>query len=929
MLAIRQSNGDVPKTEASLVRRALPFAGALVLLLCATAAEEALHAQEDPAPARESTPRPGLAPTAATQGAKASDDKPKSRKERRRAKRARRDQSSCGTTATDIDQRYQRWLEEQALLLTPEERDSFLCLHEDYQRDAFIEEFWKVRDPYPDTARNELKEQWEELLLQARQLFGGMDDPRTEFYLINGPPPLQIRICPAQTNTSLEAWFYGFGSMSEVIEAIYRKRIRRGQFAVIFHQHTAAAPWRMWYPGDRFSALDDISRVDGGLGAGCDRDAFQSALAIIRMIERMGGSMGFYYEQFIARKLEPPEPASDEWLLTFDSYSTDLPEGVPLLEANFEASYPGSKGQRTIMQVAGFVDVTNAVVGDVLGTKSYALELIGEVLRADEADGAIKLFEKFRYRFDLPEDELDEQGIPIAIQRYLRPGTYKLLVRIDDLHGNGGLREEIALDVPAVDHLPPRAEGELAEIYAEANRRLSTGEPSIKLVIPDDDLKSGYLRFDTAITGDIDHVVFSLDDRPILTKRRPPFSVDLDLGHLPKSQLLRATAYDADDERIASDAFLINGSPHRFRVELLDPIPGASYQQSVRVQADVTVPENDRLERVEIYRNDDLVATLFQPPIVHVMDLPAGPALTVVRAVAYKADGTYNEDTVIINGPATLEEVSVDFVELYTSVTDAERRPLLDLQASDFRILEDGVAQEIVRFEKVDDTPIRGVTLLDISASMEERLDKSVQAAADFFKQVVTERDELAVVTFNDRPLMAATFTNETEEFAQGLLGLRAERGTALYDSLIFTLYQLNGLPGQRVLVLLSDGQDEHSRFTYDDALEYAQRSQATIYTIGLALPTKVKSKRRGGKRPENPRKVLRTIAEQTGGQSFFVEDVSGLQAIYEQIARELRTKYLIAYQSSNTSSDGQYREIEVELSQKDAEARTIRGYYP
>ena len=254
--------------------------------------------------------------------------------------------------------------------------------------------------------------------------------------------------------------------------------------------------------------------------------------------------------------------------------------------------------------------------------------------------------------------------------------------------------------------------------------------------------------------------------------------------------------------------------------------------------------------------------------------------------------------------------------------------PCSSWKAGDFRVLEDGVPQEIVRFERVDNTPIRGVTLLDISASMDERLDQSVQAAAEFFQRVVTERDELAVVTFNDRPLMAATFTNESEEFAKGLLGLRAERGTALYDSLIFTLYQLNGLPGQRVLVLLSDGQDEHSRFTYEDALEYAQRSQATVYTIGLALPTKVKNKGRG-KRPENPRKVLTSIAEQTGGQSFFLDDIGGLQSIYEQIARELRTKYLIAYQSSNTSSDGEYREVQVEVAQKGAEARTIRGYYP
>jgi VWFA-related protein len=152
-----------------------------------------------------------------------------------------------------------------------------------------------------------------------------------------------------------------------------------------------------------------------------------------------------------------------------------------------------------------------------------------------------------------------------------------------------------------------------------------------------------------------------------------------------------------------------------------------------------------------------------------------------------------------------------------------------------------------------------------------------------------------------------------------GLLGLRAERGTALYDSLVYTLYQLNGLGGQRVVLLLSDGKDEHSRYTFDDVLEYARRSEAAIYAVGIALP------RKG---PDDPRQVLAALAGETGGRSFFLDDVTGLDAVYRDIARELRSKYLIAYQSSKNDGGTRFRQVEVEVA-GGREARTMGGYYP
>lgn len=837
----------------------------------------------------------------------------------------------CHERYDALDDRYKRFLEEVELLAGDAEVQVFLCLEQDYRRDAFIEEFWKERDPYPDTARNEFREQWQERLLEARQIFDTVGDERARYYLLNGPADLRFSICPSRSATQLESWFYGFSSLAEVYDSVSRGRLRRGQFALLFHRRMGMGSWRIWYPGDRLANFDQTA-VDGGLSAGCKRDELEAAQAVISMLQRIGGSLSFYYERMLARRLEPKEPASREWVDTFESYSTDVPDGVPQLAADLDVSFPGRKQNRTVTQFLIAVGADSAQLGELLGRSSYSFELIGEILRQDQ-EGDQRLFEPFRYRFEMGPEEVTGGQLPLVAQRYLRPGRYTLIARVDDLHGDAVWRERREIDVPTVELGQPVAvTGELADIFDDANRSLADGEAEIRIVPPFGDLLSGYLRVETQTLGKIDTVRFELDDQPILTKTRAPFSVDLDLGELPTSQVLRAIAFDAAGREVASDSYLVNGSPRRFGVRFIEPVSGKTEASSVRARVDVRVPEGKALESLELFRNDDRVATLFEAPFTQPVDLvgPSG-ALTVLRAVGRLSDGEAVEDVVLLNGAGALDEVQVDFVELYTTVV-RDRRPVLGLTRADFSIFEDGTPQEIVRFELAPDVPLSGAILLDVSASMEERLERASAAAARFFDRIVTQRDQFSLVAFNDRPHVAADFTSKREDFAEGLLGLRAERGTALYDSVIFSLHSLNGLPGQRFILVLSDGRDESSRFDFQQTLEYAQRSEAAVYTIGIALGEGDKVSRRANRsrnkdRKEKPKDVLRQLAEETGGLSFFIDEVEELDAVYETIAEELRAKYLLAYQSSNQEDDGEFRRIEVRVD--GGEARTLRGYYP
>ncbi|NJL29266.1 MAG: VWA domain-containing protein, partial [Thermoanaerobaculia bacterium] len=454
----------------------------------------------------------------------------------------------------------------------------------------------------------------------------------------------------------------------------------------------------------------------------------------------------------------------------------------------------------------------------------------------------------------------------------------------------------------------------------EANAAIAAGENTVKIAPLGGEWQTGLVRIDTLVTGeDIAKITFYLDNQPILTKKRPPYSVELDLGAVPRGQVLRVEAFDAADRPIASDESTLNAGQHRFSVRLVEPHPSKHYASSIRAQVDVVVPEGEVVERVELYLNETLVSTLYQEPWIQPILLPQNEPTAYVRTVAYLTDGSSTEDVVFVNAPEYLENVDVQFVELFATVLDRDQRPVEGLEKSDFKVVEDGTPQQVVRFELVRNLPIHMAAMLDVSASMEGRLEQTQAAALHFFEQAITPKDRGAIITFNDHPNLTAKYTNQVSALAAGLAGLKAERGTALWDSLIFALYYFNGIKGQRAILLLSDGKDESSRYSFAQALEFAQRAGVAIYAIGLDL-----------KRSDtDARKALTRLANETGGRSFFVDDAAQLQAIYDTIQRELRSRYLLAYQSSNTTETKSFRTIEVTLSKPGLEVKTMRGYFP
>lgn len=821
--------------------------------------------------------------------------------------------SPAGDKAPQLREQYIKWLEEVEPLLTKAERRAFLALRQDYQRDGFIKRFWESRDPYPETTRNEFQIEYQRRLDRARSEYGNLTEDRARTLLAQGEPSSVLETDCGLVLWPLEIWRYQGGDR------------KLGNFTLIFYQPAAAGRFRLWRYQDGFQELQAlfdstaavVSNDYGDFLYTVERTCGALAREILAAIASVRVGDQFHVSDHAQR---PPKARDSEWLETFRTYSTELPPDVDKLGAEVKVSFPARDGARTVVQTLVLVPSAGATPLVLGERRSYSFLLTGEILREDE------LFESFRYRFDLPIGDEAAGGkdtLPLAFDRLLRPGDYTLILRLEDTQSKRAFREERKLAVPA-EVAGPAMSTEVAAALDAA--RAEVAEPSsgaeaaagIRLLPLGEDLLTGPVRISAAVTGSgIARVTFLLDGKAALTKARPPYEVELNLGSMPRSHQVRVVGLDAAGAEIAADTMEINAAPQRFAVRLVEP-RGGTYQGSVPARAEISVPDGAELDRLELYLNEDRIATLYQPPWAQSIPLPPSAGAGYVRAVAVLVDGLETEDLALINAPGAQARMDVRLIEVYAAVADAAGRPVGGLGQEAFRLLEDGVEQEIVRFEQVRDLPIHLVLALDTSASMAKSLPEVQRAALLLLQRTITAKDRAALVTFSDTPSLAVKFTSDLPELSTALAGLNAERGTALYDAVVFGLSYLRGVRGAQALVLLSDGSDRASRVSFEDAVEFARRGGVAVYTIGAQI----------GRTNVTARSKLCKFAEETGGSCHFVEAASELDAVYAQIESELRSRYLLVYQPARGTEPGDFRRVEVRAG-SGLEVKAMRGYYP
>lgn len=266
--------------------------------------------------------------------------------------------------------------------------------------------------------------------------------------------------------------------------------------------------------------------------------------------------------------------------------------------------------------------------------------------------------------------------------------------------------------------------------------------------------------------------------------------------------------------------------------------------------------------------------------------------------------------------------VNVDAVEATATVVDRAGRFVTGLEKENFQIFEDKVPQDIAYFSS-EDVPVSVGIVLDVSGSMKEKLTTAVKAAITFMKNGNRD-DEYSLVEFADRPADIADFTGDIMKLQTRLMLSRAKGETALYDAVYKGLNKVSeGNNAKRALLLITDGEDNRSRYTYSNVKEFVRERDVQMYAIGL-------SDGWNSYEADQGRALLRKLASLSGGNAFFPPSVSELENICRLIAKELKNQYVIGYYSTNTAKDGEWRKIKVTAEDKKTKltVRARPGYY-
>jgi Ca-activated chloride channel family protein len=268
--------------------------------------------------------------------------------------------------------------------------------------------------------------------------------------------------------------------------------------------------------------------------------------------------------------------------------------------------------------------------------------------------------------------------------------------------------------------------------------------------------------------------------------------------------------------------------------------------------------------------------------------------------------------------------LDVNRVNMLFTVTDKKGRFVTNLGKDDFDVIQDKKSQEIVEFASESDLPLRLAVLIDSSNSIRDRFRFQQEAAVEFINSVMRPQDKAVVVSFDTGPELVADLTNDTGTLAKAVRDLRAGGGTALYDAVFYACKEklMQDQPMhkyRRALILLSDGDDTQSRYSRDQALEMAQKADVAIY----AISTNISGVQSDGD------KVLKYLATETGGLTFFPFKVQDLSQSFENIANELRHQYSILYRPNPARADGLYHTVSIHTkNRKDLVVRARRGYY-
>jgi len=356
-----------------------------------------------------------------------------------------------------------------------------------------------------------------------------------------------------------------------------------------------------------------------------------------------------------------------------------------------------------------------------------------------------------------------------------------------------------------------------------------------------------------------------------------------------------------------------------FAIRITNPAHNDFRFGRAEIDAEVTSADPKLVDKVEFYVDDRLVFIDTEAPYQCFFDFGTEPRSWVIRATAWHKEGVTVSDTVILKRVLLNYAVQVNRVVVYTTAysTKGEKHFALDLKKEDLVLEEDGVKQKIVDFY-IEKRPVNLAVILDSSGSMQPAMDK-VHTAASRFVDTLAGEDKALVIDFDEKVYLLQDLTNDKDQLRRAISSTNALGGTALYDALYASFRKLRAIDGRKAIILLTDGDDTASKFSFKRVLDEAKISDVIIFPIGLGTTML----------DVDLRHILKFLAEEIGGRAYFPSKVEELEGVYTEIAEELKSQYYLTYEPTNTVWDGRWRKIKMlGAPGTDLEIRTRSGYY-
>jgi Ca-activated chloride channel family protein len=502
------------------------------------------------------------------------------------------------------------------------------------------------------------------------------------------------------------------------------------------------------------------------------------------------------------------------------------------------------------------------------------------------------------------------------IYREWDPGSYELQIAISTLDGRADGVWFGDIEVPESLEAFEAPDG--APIDAIALDLTPPSKGAVTFRPPPNLGGLGAVQLEVDAPENTASVEFLNDGVSLGRRNRAPWTVSIPLGDILKRTQISAIAYDANGEYLGEDALVLNNPSGQIGVQIL-LAPESTIKNGMR-KITVAASGGKEIQEIQLHLDADMVARWASCPCVTEIEVSKLQQAAILSAEVVDSEGTRGDAVLTLGGGGGfVGSVRVELVELPVVVLDAHGVPVIGLEQGDFSVFEDDSQVDIEGFGTTEDLPLSLAIAVDTSGSMIEDFPKVRQAVRGFTSELLGPGDQAVLIRFSWDAKVQVNWTENIQALVGDLDTVTPDGGTSLNDAVVRSLEQFRGRRGRQAVVLLTDGEDTTSRTDWRVAERFAHTMRIPIFSIGLGV----------GKLDFSSRKVLKALAEDTGGEAFFPKQVEELPAVYARIAELLRSQYLLWYQSPSDKPTEQFRTIEVRVDRPEVEVRTISGSYP